>query len=427
MNRRTVIYLLVVVALAGLVRLWLCAGAEGHGVPNRGEEADFHLLAKNVAGGKGFVGADGRCTARRPPVYPLVLGITYKIFGPHKIYGRLLQVLMGTAVVFLVFPLTKKYFGTGTACTAVTLAAFNPFLITVSGYLLNENLYTLLVLGAMVLVPRPADLTAGRGGVLGAAALLAAAALTRHTAVLLAVWMLLAGLIFGAGRTRKRMKTGLLTSGLFLLLLLPWSARNYFRLGEWVGISTYGGIAYYQGNNPRAVDFSLYRGGAAPPWFLPMYDRIASATEAEGDRLAWRMGNEFLSHNWRYLPKLLWCKFYRFWRVKTDVGFTKDKSRWWWNEESILPQLARGPDVGRLYAATVFPLFAAGIALTRRRWKELLFLYGVVVTHTIMALVFFGSIRGRIPVEPVVAVFAAVTVHWAWRQLRTRRSAPARE
>jgi hypothetical protein len=63
-------------------------------------------------------------------------------------------------------------------------------------------------------------------------------------------------------------------------------------------------------------------------------------------------------------------------------------------------------------------LFIAGLVLTRARWRDLTFLYGVVVAHTAVALVFFGSIRGRIPVEWVIAVFAAVTVD---RLLRRRR------
>jgi hypothetical protein len=62
--------------------------------------------------------------------------------------------------------------------------------------------------------------------------------------------------------------------------------------------------------------------------------------------------------------------------------------------------------------------------VTRRRWRELLFLYGVVVAHTAVALVFFGSIRGRVPVEPVIAIFAAVTIDRVVFRLRERRSNP---
>jgi hypothetical protein len=92
------------------------------------------------------------------------------------------------------------------------------------------------------------------------------------------------------------------------------------------------------------------------------------------------------------------------------------KSGWWWSKDSFLGRLATVFDVGFVYAIVVFPLFLAGIALTIYRWRELLFLYGVVVVHTAVALIFHGSIRGRIPVEPVIALFAGAAVMRLYRR-----------
>jgi hypothetical protein len=87
-------------------------------------------------------------------------------------------------------------------------------------------------------------------------------------------------------------------------------------------------------------------------------------------------------------------------------------------------KLATVMDVGFVYAIVAFPLFLAGLVLTFYRWRELLFLYGVIVVHTAVALVFHGSIRGRIPVEPVIAMFAGAAVIRLYRRVAAK-SRPA--
>jgi hypothetical protein len=82
-----------------------------------------------------------------------------------------------------------------------------------------------------------------------------------------------------------------------------------------------------------------------------------------------------------------------------------------------------------VYALVAMPLFAAGLWITRRRWRELAFLYGIVLVHTAVAMAFFGSLRGRLPVEPVIAMFAGAAAVAAASGLRRGRAgspAPAR-
>jgi hypothetical protein len=66
--------------------------------------------------------------------------------------------------------------------------------------------------------------------------------------------------------------------------------------------------------------------------------------------------------------------------------------------------------VGLIYAIVALPLFVAGLWMTRRRWRDLLFGYGVIVVHTAVAVLFFGSLRTRIPVEPMICVFAGAAL-----------------
>jgi hypothetical protein len=53
-----------------------------------------------------------------------------------------------------------------------------------------------------------------------------------------------------------------------------------------------------------------------------------------------------------------------------------------------------------------------------------MFLYGIIVMHTLTALMFFGSLRSRMPVEPVIAIFAAFgAVHLLGRIRRAKNAA----
>ncbi len=116
-------------------------------------------------------------------------------------------------------------------------------------------------------------------------------------------------------------------------------------------------------------------------------------------------------------------KLARFWRLKSDMGLSGIRSGWWFNRNSALGRIAADVDLGLVYALVVIPLFVVGLFVSRRRWRPLALLYGVIVAHTAVAIVFFGSLRGRIPVEPVICVFAAVAMVAATRAIRTRRAA----
>ena len=135
------------------------------------------------------------------------------------------------------------------------------------------------------------------------------------------------------------------------------------------------------------------------------------------------MGLDFLVHNKKDVPLLVWRKFARFWRFKSDSGLSGVKSGWWWNKESALGRIASSLDVGMAYAVFVVPLFVAGLVAGRKSRNRTLLLGGLVVVHTLVSLVFHGSLRMRIPIEPVIAMFAADALWRIVARARLRRPA----
>jgi 4-amino-4-deoxy-L-arabinose transferase-like glycosyltransferase len=399
-----------ILVVAALSRFGFSAWVVGLDAMTKGDEADYHAIATHLAAGDGFVSVEGTPTARRPPVYPLFLSLVYRAPGPDAVAGRLAQVVLGVMVVWLTMRVTRAWFTEAASVWAGWFAALNPFLVFLSGYLLTENLYLIFVLGALTLVPAPGDLAtkSWRRAAL-AGFLLGCAALTRPSGLPMLDWTLATVLLFSAAPWKRRAMRVAVALVVFLLVLAPWLARNARTVGGAV-LTTHGGITFYQGNNAAVANTPQWRGGAAPLDALEGYEQIAGLPELERDRAAGQLGRAYLRAHPGDVPSLVAWKLVRFWRVKSDMGLSGIRSGWWFNNRSTLGRAASRIDVGMLYAVVLLPLFVMGLCLTWRRWRELLLAYGVVVVHTAVAVIFFGSLRTRIPVEPVMCAFAAAAV-----------------
>jgi hypothetical protein len=192
-----------------------------------------------------------------------------------------------------------------------------------------------------------------------------------------------------------------------VVTLLPWAVRNHAVFDRWEFFTFHGGITFYQGNNAVVMEFPQYHGGVTPLEMLPGWDEIKSMPEVERDDATRAMGWTFLRENKERVPLLVWRKFARFWRFQSDVGMSGIRSGWWFDKDTFLGRLAASFDAGYLYSLVVIPLFVVGLIAALKDRRAFVLLTGLVVVHTLVALAFFGSLRMRIPIEPVIAIFAA--------------------
>jgi 4-amino-4-deoxy-L-arabinose transferase-like glycosyltransferase len=399
-----------ILVVAALSRFGFSVWVVGLHAMTRGDEADYQTIATHLADGKGFAAVEETPTARRPPAYPVFLSLVYRVTGADRAAGRIAQIILGVLVVWLTVRVASAWFGEGAAAWAGWFAALNPFLVFLSGYLLSENLYLVFLLGALAVAPTATILARAsmvRAAVAGV--LLGLATLTRPSGLPMLEWILLATLLFASAPWRGRLARLAVAGAIFALVLAPWLVRNARVTGAPV-LTTHGGITFYQGNNEKVATTPQWHGGAAPLEALPGYDRLSPMTELERDREAWKLGKTYLrSHPGQAFHLIAW-KLVRCWRLKSDMGLSGIRSGWWFNNRSALGKVAAQLDVGMVYAIVALPLFLAGLYLTRERWRGLLFGYGVVLVHTAIAVVFFGSLRTRIPIEPVICAFAAAAI-----------------
>jgi len=408
MTRNEIVVFCVILALALIFRIVFCWAVVGFHAPIRGDEIDYHALAVSLSEGKGFVGQWGSATARRPPLYPLVLSGAYLLFGPEHEVGRALQILLGLLVVALTYILGKRLFSSRVSLLAAAVAAFNPFLIFISGYLLTENLYICLLLAVLILTADFFRSPRNPEKVLIISGLLAGfSSLARPTAFVFAGFVCLIILVWGGGSVRRRIARGLIFSAAVVIVIFPWAARNRAVFGRTVVFTTHGGHTFYQSNNELVYREPRYRGGVAPLQALPEWDRLREAGEVRADSLGWSLGMGFVREDPGRFLEMAARKFARTWRFRSDVGLSGVKSGWWWDKNRFLGRLASSFDAGLLFSAVIIPLFIIGVIVTAGRYVIMAPMYAVVLAHTLATVIFFGSLRMRIPVEPVIAVFAA--------------------
>jgi hypothetical protein len=113
------------------------------------------------------------------------------------------------------------------------------------------------------------------------------------------------------------------------------------------------------------------------------------------------------------------AKLARFWRLSA-VGSGAGE---WRRPDSPIGRLLAVVDPLRLWSLALFPLAAWGAVLTLRgprRWFQSLSLW-VILYFSLLAVVFFGALRMRVPVEPLIVLLAAVAIGDLRRRLLARR------
>ncbi len=413
MERKPRAVLTLILLVAVVVRLGFWFAVVGFDTTGGGDEPDYHMLATVISEGGGFVNPLGEPTAARPPLYPALLGGLYAIAGPDPDVGRAFQVALGVLIVFLVYALARRLFSTKVALLAAGLAAVNPGLIYLSVLLMTENLYVVLLLLLLIVMvgewKNPAR-TTSRFALAGLLAGLCS--LARPTAFTIALLLSGATLVLARETLSSRLKKTVVFMLVTVALVAPWSVRNYVQMGDWVTFTTHGGITFYESNNMLNYEVPEFRGIVVlPRRAVPNWDQLAGLPEAEHDRRAWEMGLDFIREHPRHFARMAWWKFARFWRVGSGLDLAGaaglDSS-----DGGFVARVASRVDIFALYWIPVLPLFVLGLLTTLRHYRKLLPLYVVVATHVLLSLIFHGSLRARMPIEPIITILAAAAIAW---------------
>jgi 4-amino-4-deoxy-L-arabinose transferase-like glycosyltransferase len=378
------------------------------------DSAAYVRLAEQVVGGDYALGSDVYYLS---PFYIYFLAALFAVSGGSLLVVKAVQVVLGALAVGLVFATARRWGGARAAWIAGVLAAgtgvftFNEVLILQSA--LDPFLTTL----ALYLLSRA--LSTGSGWGFAATGLaLGAFALNRPNALAyagaLVVWL---GVRSGGREWRRALA---LACGV-AIPLAPAAARNAVVAGDFVLISSHGGLNFYIGNNPEA-DGTYHRvPGITPSIEGQEKDARLLAERALGRRLRASEVSAYFyarARDWiREHPgpalRLLFRKIAYVFNA-TDLSLNYSYAFYSRDEPTLLRFLVIGPWL-------LVPLGLWGLAALWRRVPGFPLWASFVPLYAISVAAFFVSSRYRLPLLIPLCVGAGAAVDKLLALVRERR------
>lgn len=222
------------------------------------DSADYVRHAQSIAHGHGYPPATsleapgGGSTAFRPPVYPFLLAVPFRLFGASFPAARIFTALFGVVVVLLVYEIALCIWDRRTALVAGVLCALFPPLIALNSGFFSEPVFLVFELAAVLVVVRFTERPRGFWAPMLAGVLCGLAALTRGNGLLLVPLVALATALIGGSRRQKALRAAAVLAAA-ILVITPWTIRNAVVFHRFVPVTTETGFTMIQLFNPQAA------------------------------------------------------------------------------------------------------------------------------------------------------------------------------
>lgn len=315
MSRRRYLVLLVVVAFG------LRAVAVAIFIPsNVADGAWYHQTASSLAAGSGFA-IYGQLTAYRPPGYPWLLSLFYRVAGPHAEIASIPGLLASGLLLGATFCIGRMLYGERVARLACLALSAYPALVLSTALAASD-----LPFSAGLTALLAFHIGAERGRFTTALVVgvgLGLLALVRTSGVAFwGVFLLIA--CVKARSWRKGMTDGLLMGALMMMPLAGWTLRNARLFGE-PTLVTNGGVNLLIGNHAGAS-------GGFDPDFGVTLSELGGLNEAQLDRDLRGRAFAFVRQHPIEAARLLPKKVFRLFGFELDAAqafFTTTRAPSW--------------------------------------------------------------------------------------------------
>lgn len=349
----------------------------------------------------------------QPPLYPYWLALVYAVATPSPATARAAQGLFLVLTVLLTFAIGKRLAGPRAAFVGALLLCFCGPLLLFTGMLLPNMLATMLdlvvVLTLLRLIETPSR---GRAYLCGLAFGAAALAVPNVLFVLpvAAVWLIQRARHPGSWRTAVTL--ALAGAAGMLTCLAPVAVRNRAVSGEWVPISTNGGINLYIGNNPHADQTQALRPGEEWGRLVALPYEAGARTDRAADAFFYGKVRAYIRTDPLGFLSGLGTKALRFWNAREwprniDVDYACSLSpllhplAWRWHGFAF--------PFGLLGALGLF-----GLITTIRGHRDRQIVAAFVVCYALSVILFFPASRYRLPIIPPLMIFAVLGAEHLW-------------
>lgn len=411
--------LLAIFALAFALRLAVALWLPQESVWPDGSR--YERVALHLLNGEGF-GPLSENAGSVPTQVLLIAGV-YSLFGQSYLALRVFFALLGACVCVLGALLATRHFGAKAGVVAGLGLSVYPYLVYLSALFEYPQTFFMLCIAAALLLYQRFAGTGSLRTLFGVGLSLGLAVLSVPT--VLAFVLLFATLLLTRELRASAIRLAVLGSAL-LLVIGPWTARNYVAYGTPILVNIAGGFAFWAGNNDAYWKYG--KPGVVPPC-RPGYEdtvyceRIRSleatvnaradtdtARVLEQDRLSWQYGIEYVRESpGRYLLMCL-QRFARFWSPIPDATHAGEAHGGRWRDLVALASYT-----------PVLMLAIGGLVATRERWRELLPLYLYIAALTAPYVFIFTATRYRLPIDFVLILFASAALDRLWRPSRPQQ------
>lgn len=395
------LWLLLLFALGVRLAWGLSRPTDAGAIEQLPDQREYLELSNNLLHGSGLHFVDPRfgeeVHAYRTPGYPLFLAAC----GASPRLARIAQALIDTSTVLAIYLLARRWLGAGRSLAAAAIVAINPFLIYFSGLILSETLFTAMLTWGMLLLVGASERSDERAWLCRAhpllgGVILALAVLVRPSGIGLPVVL---GIVAALLNRRSRgaypgwwpFPPGTTMLLFTMLALAPWAYRNRQVLGQWIWTTTNAGITAYDGFNDDATGASDQRLALKVPG-------ITRADELQRNEFFSQEASAWVKHHPRRVLELAVKKIIRTWSpVPLSAEYGKPLYRW----------------IGGLYAVPMYVMVVLGLCFGSLPRGGKVYLLIPAIYITAIHAMSVGSLRYRLPAEPMMAIFSVVGCQWS--------------
>lgn len=381
----------------------------------------------------------------RPPLWPFILAIIYSFAGKEEFYGRLFYCFLGSGTCTIIYLFSKDLFGSKTALFSGILAAIYPCLFIYDGWLYTESLYTFCLTACIYTLyrlqlqykPFPKRLLSEKFWLnrvwqsllhhrwsLLCGLLIGLAALARPNGIfllgLVVLWAILV-LLAKIQTWKPVLIDTVLIACIALVIVLPWTFRNYQVSHSFVLVSTGMGEVLSGSYNDAVLDGDpAIRGSWWPTPGSLRHDAYNYTLKDDASDTA-RAFSWIRSHI-SALPYLFGLHFINMWIPYTySHGLA-------FEESSGSPVYYIMIAMIKVLATLVISFALVGLFLTWKQYKrQLLAVYLLLALVILQNVLFYSDMRFRAPIEPMLILLAGRALYglihrgWNWLHVQSRR------
>jgi len=366
------------------------------------DEVVYLTIARNLVEGDGLILTPYR-KAAFPPLYPLFLAGLFQIGVSIFSAARVVQSIFGAVSCLLLMGITKMAFSTGNKDGTIDagiivagLMAIYPVLVFYCARLMTETIFIFLILMSIFSLLKSLRSShrfgwLGLGGVMMGLGVLCRPTLLPFS-IFVIVWLVISPI-----DNKQIIKSVLFFFVPLILVILPWTARNYQVLGGVIPVTSSGGANLYLANNASSTGGTT---GYRELMKAGVFHLGENEDEIEYNRYYRDKAFSFIKDNPGQFIRLAFKRL--LWFYHLDYHY-------------------QGNPVLVILFHLLLVLTVIGAWLTRNHWRKTILLGLIILNFTMVHMIFFPDGRYRLPMIPFILAFASIPIFQSFTYLRIKQ------